>query len=92
MTLTIIFQNKESFTVPRMWITHTRYTSKNTLFIMECNPKYVSIMEQDNVIKRHNQSDIHGILIFNDVMYKVESTSDVVHTDTILQAAQIGNI
>lgn len=91
MTLTIIFQNKEYFTVPRMWITHARYTSKDTLFTMKCNPKYASIMEQDNVIKRHNQSDIPGILIFNDVMYKVESTSDVVHADTILQAIQISN-
>lgn len=88
MTLTIIFQNKESFTVPRTWVTHTRYSSKGTPFIMKCNPKCASIMEQNNVIIRHNQSDTHGTLIFNDVMHIVESMSDVVHADTILQAIQ----
>lgn len=87
MTLTIIFQNKESFTVPRIWVAHTRYSSKGTPFIMKCNPEYASIMEQDSVIMSHNQSDTHGTLIFNDVMHMVESMSDYIPTEIAVGVA-----
>jgi hypothetical protein len=89
MKLTIIFQNKESFTVPNMWVTHTRYASKGNLFSMECNPKYASIMEQDSVICNHNKSDIYGTFVFNDVLHIVRSISDVVPNDIIKLATPL---
>ena len=83
--MTLIFQNKESFTVPSVWVTcaRTQYTSKYHRIIIECNPEYASVMEQDSVIMSHNQSHTHGTLIFDDVIYKVHSYADFFHTDTI---------